>query len=272
MPRTNAAIAESVRSRWSRCGLWPHRSRMQRRTGPPHCRSIASTWRREPYGSSIPCATSTGTVTAGRRSSMFQARKPGSSQARFHPQKAQSTFPPWYRSSLRPQVRVEVFVARLLDGAHGDLLAEDVRRLEQQAADPGQGPRRRSVQKGDGAAVAVPDEKGPADARRVEKLRKGEEPLVVHVGERSRKRDGIGAAVSGAAVDERAAPRHVGERRGKVPPRRGASDAVVQEDEGGSDVRLGAMPGELDAAAARENCRQRSSPLCRVEGCRAYVL
>src|SRR5512140_3624316 len=28
---------------------------------------------------------------------------------------------------LRPQVGVEVFVARLLDGAHGDLLAEDVR-------------------------------------------------------------------------------------------------------------------------------------------------
>ena len=173
---------------------------------------------------------------------------------------------------LRPQVAVEVFVARLLDRAHGDLLAEDVRRLEQQAADPRQGPRRRSVQQGDGTAVAVPDEKGVADSRRVEQFRKGEESLVVQVGERSRKRDGIGAAVPGAAVDERAAPRLSGERRGEVPPRRGASDAVVQEDERGGDVRPGAVPGELDAAAARHDCRHRSVPPCRVEGCRAYVL
>src|SRR5512143_245208 len=174
---------------------------------------------------------------------------------------------------FRPQVGAEVFVARLLDGAHGGLLAEDVRRLEQQAADPRQGTRCRSVQPGDGATVAVPDGKGLADTRRIEKLRKGEETLVVHVGERSRNRYGIGAAVSGAAIDERTAPRLAGEGHGKVAPRRCAPDPVMQEDERGSDVRPGAMPGELDAAAARENFRHRSFPTpCCVEGCRAYVL
>src|SRR5512143_1873094 len=172
---------------------------------------------------------------------------------------------------LRPQVGPEVFVPRLPDGAHGDLLAEDVRRLEQQAADPRPGTRRRRVQQGDRAAVAVPDEKSVADARLVEKVRKGEEPLVVHVGERSRKRDGIGSPVPGAAVDESPAPRPVGERPGEVTPRRGAPDPVVQEDERGSGVRAGAMPGKLDAAPARNDCPHRSSP-CRSEGCRAYVL
>src|SRR5512140_1186522 len=173
---------------------------------------------------------------------------------------------------LRPQVRVQVFVPRLLDGAHADLLAEDVRRLEQQASDTRQGPRRRSVQQGDRAAVAVPDEKGLPDARRVEKFRKDEKTLVVHVGERSRKRNGIGAAVSGAAVDEGAAPCLSGERGRKVTPRRGAPYAVVQENERGGDVRPRAVPGELDAAAAREHCRHRSSPSCCAEGCCAYVL
>jgi hypothetical protein len=98
----------------------------------------------------------------------------------------------------------------------------------------------------------VPDEKCPADAGRIEDLGQGGKPLVVHVGERPRNGDGIGAAVSEAAVDERAASRFAGKRRGKVAPCRGAPDSIVKEDERGRVAGTGPVPLELDAATARD--------------------
>ena len=157
------------------------------------------------------------------------------------------------------QAAAKVLVARLLDGVHGGLLAEHVRRLEQQAAHPWPGPRRRGMDQRDRAPVAVPDEVGLADARTVEDLGKGDDPLVVHVGERSRKRDGIGGAVSGAAVDERAETRLAGKQRGKIPPRRGAPDSIVQEDERRRIGRPGPMPGKLEAVAACDQGDHRSA-------------
>jgi hypothetical protein len=112
----------------------------------------------------------------------------------------------------------------------------------------------------DGASIAVPDEKCPADARSIEDLGKGVETLVVHIGERPGKSDRIGAAVSGAAVNERAASRLPGERRRKIPPRRGATDAVVEKDKRGRIFRAGSMPKDLYAQAACDDGLDRGSP------------
>jgi hypothetical protein len=104
----------------------------------------------------------------------------------------------------------------------------------------------------------LPDEKGLADARRVEDLGEGDEALVMQIGEGSRKRDGVGAAVSCAAVDERAASGLAGKRDGIVTPCRGASDSIVQKDERGCISRPGAMSDELEAVAACDQGDHRS--------------
>jgi len=116
---------------------------------------------------------------------------------------------------LRPQVGVEVFVACLPDGAHRDLLAEDVRRFEQEAADTRQGPRASTRAAGRWNRRRCADENGLPERPPRREGPEGRRILVVHVGEAVAKGDGIGAAVSGAAVDECAAPRLAGERIGK---------------------------------------------------------
>src|SRR5688572_32725873 len=47
---------------------------------------------------SSPWMTRVGTVMPGSTSSMFQARKSGSNQTRFHPQNATSVLSPWWRA------------------------------------------------------------------------------------------------------------------------------------------------------------------------------
>src|SRR5215472_17088181 len=97
---TKRLIAASTSFGRSRCGEWPQPVSSTSSTSPPSCRWTASTCLMVPNSSFSPWTTRVGIRMCGRYLSRFQERKPGSSQARFHPQKAPSTFLPWYLASF----------------------------------------------------------------------------------------------------------------------------------------------------------------------------
>lgn len=140
------------------------------------------------------------------------------------------------------------------DGGEAHILHEDVRGLQDEAANAGaDGP---GVDQGDRGAVGVADQDRFLDPRALEERWQGPERLVVHEGDRALERRWVRATVAKAAVDERRALGGCGELGREVAPGGGAAEALVQEDEGG---RPGVDALDLEAAAVDLQERHRAN-------------
>lgn len=166
----------------------------------------------------------------GRYRSRFQLRKPGSSHASFQPRNATSTFEPWCFSSLPRRSPSSYGHLGGRDARDRNVLDEDVRSLEDEAADA-LAAVERGMNERDRATVGVTDEDRRSDPELVEESREEGLALFVHIRERARERDGIGGAVAEAAVGDRVVSRGLGDARREIAPLLRRPEALVQKDE-----------------------------------------
>ena len=126
------------------------------------------------------------------------------------------------------KIRGFKFRLSLGDAGHAQLFDEDMRCEKNETADV---IVHSSVNEGDGAAVAVPDEDGIFDFELRQKFGQGFERFVVHVADGARFGQNVGIPVAIARVDRYGASGGLGDACGKILPVRERAQAFVEKNE-----------------------------------------
>src|SRR6266404_3856824 len=115
------------------------------------------------------------------------------------------------------------------DAGDGDILDEDMRRLEDEAAHGP--PPRAGMDEGDRGAVAVADEDGIGDGERVAQRRQRLQRLDMHVVDAARLRERVRLPVTEPRIDQRGAAGRLGKARRKIAPLRKRAEPLMEQDQ-----------------------------------------
>ena len=130
----------------------------------------------------------------------------------------------------RPQIAGLIGFARLLDRGDAHVLGEEMWRHQHQAADA-MILMAAGIDRRDGRAVAVTDQKPALETDRIEQARQRLARLVVHIGERPRQLHRRRLAVAGTRIGEHAATGRFLQAIGEITPQTDAAQTFMQHDD-----------------------------------------